>query len=320
MKVLVTGGAGFIGSHLAEALVKRHHQVTVLDSLIAGDPENLASIRKEIRFIKGDIRSEATLKKALRGVEVVFHQAALRSVPISVDKPLGYHEVNATAVLKLLHLSKQMKVRRVVAASSSSCYGLAPLPQKESMTPTPQSPYAATKLIGEHYCALFTDLYGLETVSLRYFNVFGPRQSLENEYAVVIPKFIAALLQGKQPPIHGDGKQSRDFTFVENVVQANLKAAMAPKRAAGQTYNVASGKPVSVYSLARKLARLIGVPEIQPKFGPTRQGDAKHSCGDPTKAKRLLNFKITVPFDAGLEITANWFDQNRHVWQTKKSR
>ena len=312
--ILVTGGAGFIGSHLVEALTRRGRRVRVLDNLSAGTLKNLAGAVGRVEFIRGDIRDERALRRAVKGVEVIFHQAALRSVPKSVDHPSLYHEVNVTATFQMLQLAKEAGVRRVVYASSSSVYGeRTPLPQREEMPASPQSPYAASKLAMEVYCGMFSRLYGLQTVGLRYFNVFGPRQSLENKYAVVVPKFITSLLAGKPPPIHGDGRQTRDFTYVENVVRANLQAAAAPKAAAGQVFNVASGSSHSVLELAGFLTRHLG-SRVKPKFLPERPGDVLHTWADIGKAKRLLGYRVAVPFEEGLRRTAGWFDRNRNGW------
>lgn len=315
MKALVTGGAGFIGSHLVDTLVRRGHRVRVLDNLSSGMLRNLKPVWKRIEFIRGDVRDTKMVRRAVRGVEVIFHQAALRSVPKSVGNPLEYHEVNGTATLHLLKFSLDAKVRRVVYASSSSVYGDTPLPQKESMAAFPQSPYAASKLAGEVYCGMFTRLYGLATVSLRYFNVFGPRQSLENQHAVVVPKFITCLLQGIPPPIHGDGRQTRDFTYVDNVVQANLKAAAAP-RAVGEAFNVAIGRRQSVLELAKILAQQTQVP-IGPKFIAKRPGDVSHTWADTSKARRLLGYRPSVSFVEGLARTVAWFSSHREAWVPK---
>lgn len=315
MKVLVTGGAGFIGSHLVEALVGRGHRVRVLDNLSTGNLRNLDSVLKKIDFIRGDIRDPRALKKAVSGMEVVFHEAALRSVPESVVRPEEYHEVNATATLRLLQGAVRAKVRRLIYASSSSVYGKTPLPQREITPLAPRSPYAVSKLSGEMYCTMFHRLTGLETVVLRYFNVFGPRQSLDNEYAVVIPRFITSLLQGEAPPIHGDGTQTRDFTYVENVIQANLKAASV-SRASGQVFNVACGRTASIRELADRLVRSLGV-KISPRHTPPRTGDLPHSWADIGKAKRILGYRVTVPFPEGLARTVAWFDQHREVWNSR---
>lgn len=317
MNTLVTGGAGFIGSHLVEALVKRGDRVRIVDNLSAGALKNLKTVSSRVEFIRGDIRSETVLRRAVRGVEVIFHQAALRSVPKSVDNPAAYHDVNVTATFHLLRFAKEAGVRRVVYASSSSVYGdHTPLPQSERLQPKPQSPYAASKLAMEIYCRMFTRLYGLETVGLRYFNVFGPRQSLENKYAVVVPKFITALLAGEQPPIHGDGRQTRDFTYVANVVQANLRAAVS-RRGTGEVFNIASGRRHSVRELAQRIREILGVP-IQPKFIEKRPGDVRHTWANIRRAKSLLGYRVVVPFEEGVRRTANWFAQNRRMWNLEE--
>jgi UDP-glucose 4-epimerase len=281
-----------------------------LDSLVTGDLRNLEGVARRIEFIRGDIRDLRILKKAVRGREVVFHQAALRSVPKSVKSPIKYHEVNCTATLQLLKVSLDYGVRRVVYASSSSAYGeQRSFPQRETAYPHPQSPYAASKLAGEAYCTMFTRLYGLKTVSLRYFNVFGPRQSLESEYAIVVPKFVTCLLRNQSPPIHGDGFQTRDFTYVDNVVQANLKAAVAPK-AGGEVFNVATGRRHSVRELFETLAHQTGV-DLKPRFVAERPGDVRHTWADITKAKRLLGYRVEVSFNEGLRRTVAWFQQHR---------
>ena len=315
--VLVTGGAGFIGSHLVEALVRRGRKVRVLDNLCEGRMRNLAGVAKKIEFIRGDVRHVADLRRAIRGVEVIYHQAALRSVPKSVGDPMIYHEVNATGTLQLLQVARELGVRRVVYASSSSVYGdEVKIPQREAALPCPQSPYAASKLSSEHYAVLFTKTYGLETVGLRYFNVFGPRQSLDNQYAVVVPKFITSLLKGSPPPIHGDGSQTRDFTYVQNVVQANLLAG-STRGVAGEVFNIAVGSRCSVLQLARLLAKILAI-QIKPKFLPKRPGDVIHTGADVSKAKRLLGFKAAVSTEEGLRRTASWFDENRSFWDSHR--
>ncbi len=314
MRVLVTGGAGFIGSHLVDALVRRGERVRVVDNLSEGRLENLAGVRDRIEFIRGDLRDPKVLKRAVRGIRLIFHQGALRSVPKSVGNPLLYHEINATATLLLLLLAKEAGVRRVVYASSSSVYGdEAPLPEHEELLCRPQSPYAASKLSAEVYCGMMTRLRGLETVGLRYFNVFGPRQSLENQYAVAVPKFITSILKGEPLPVYGDGRQTRDFTYVENVVQANLKAAAA-RGVSGEIFNVATGKRHSVLKLARILGKIMKLP-AKPTFLPKRPGDVLHTAADIAKAKRKLGYRVTIPFEEGLRRTAAWFDQNRWAWK-----
>ncbi len=318
MQVLVTGGAGFIGSHLVEALVRRGNRVRVLDNLSEGKLRNLAAVSRRIEFIRGDVRDERAIRKAVKGVKLVFHQAALRSVPKSVGKPLEYHEVNATGTLLLLRLACEAGVRRVVYASSSSVYGdHTPLPQSEALHPKPQSPYAASKLASEIYAGMITRLYGLETVGLRYFNVFGPRQSLENQYAVVVPRFITSLLRGEPPPIHGDGGQTRDFTYVGNVVQANLRAASAPKgKVTAQVFNIANGRRHSVLELAQSLNKITHIP-IQPIFLKKRPGDVLHTWADIRKAKRLLEYRVQFSFEEGLRRTADWFTKHPEFFGKK---
>ena len=315
MKVLVTGGAGFIGSHLVEALLQRHYEVRVLDNLSSGKLRNLAAVSKKIQFIRGDICNKKILAKAVRGVQVVYHQAALRSVPESLDHPEAYEKVNVGGMVLMLEACRKAKVRRLVYASSSSVYGEAPLPQKETMTAGPLSPYAASKLAGEMFCAAYSRLYQLSTVGLRYFNVFGPRQALDDEYAVVVPKFITSLMKKEAPPIYGDGSQTRDFTYVGNVVSANLKAATAA-RASGEVINVAVGSPHSVLELAQTLGRILGV-STKPKFLSKRTGDIPHSWADIRKARRLLGYRVDYSFREGLKETVDWFQKNRSLWDSR---
>ena len=312
--VLVTGGAGFIGSHLVDALVRQGHRVRVLDNLSAGTLRNLEQVRGKIDFIRGDLRDPRLLKKAISGVDVVYHQAALRSVPKSVNKPLEYHEVNATGTLLLLLHAKRAGVRRLVYASSSSIYGDdVPSPQKEIFLPKPQSPYAASKMASEIYAGLFTRLHGLETVGLRYFNVFGPRQSLESTYATLVPQFITDLFEGRRPPIYGTGKQTRDFTHVANVVQANLKAAKAA-RVSGEVFNVGNGKRYSVLETTRILIKLTGA-SVKPRFLPPRPGDVMHTQADISKARKQLGYRPEVSFEQGLKDSVDWFAANRWAWK-----
>lgn len=302
---LVTGGAGFIGSHIVDELVRRRDKVRVIDDLSSGKRENLEGV-SEIEFIEGDIRDLALLKKTLKGCDYVIHQAALRSVPKSMKNPALYDEVNVMGTLNVLSASAENGVKRVVFASSSSIYGdSTKLPQNEDQIPQPISPYAATKLAGEHYCRVFAKSYGLETVALRYFNVFGPRQSLESEYAVVIPKFITCMLKGEQPPIHGDGEQTRDFTYIDNVVDANLAAAMRDG-ISGEVFNVACGKGHSLLDLVRILNEIMG-KEIKPRFTEPRPGDVKHTLSDITKMKKLLHFDPKIDFVLGLRKTIEYF-------------
>jgi nucleoside-diphosphate-sugar epimerase len=303
---LVTGGAGFIGSNITDELVRRRENVKVLDDLSSGKRENLEQVKDKIEFIEADIWDLEALMRAFKGCDYVIHQAALRSVPKSMKDPALYDEVNVMGTLNVLSAAVRNKVKRVVFASSSSVYGDSEkLPQSESQVPQPISPYAATKLAGEHYCRVFAKSFGLETVALRYFNVFGPRQSLESEYAVVIPKFITCILKGERPPIHGDGKQSRDFTYVDNVVDANLTAAVR-EGVSGEAFNVACGKGYDLLDLVRILNEIIG-KKIEPEFGPSRAGDVKHTLSDITKMKTMLKLDPKVDFVLGLRKTVEYF-------------
>lgn len=305
-KFLITGGAGFIGSNIASSLVKRGEEVIVLDNLSEGKIENLDSVINNIKFIEGDIRNESDLEKAMEGVDFILHQAALRSVPKSMTRPLEYNDVNVNGTLKLLIKAKEKKIKRVVFASSSSVYGEKDkFPEREEDNVNPISPYASTKLIGEYYCKLFSNSFGLETVSLRYFNVFGPRQSLENQYAVVIPKFITCILKDESPPIHGDGKQERDFTFVENVIEANIKGAITPN-ISGEVLNVACGKATSVIGIVDSVNKILN-KKIKPLFGPKREGDVRKTLADTAKLKKKLGIKKFISFEDGLHKTIEYF-------------
>jgi len=308
MKCLVTGGAGFIGSHLVDALVQRGDSVRVLDNLVTGDRKNLAAAWERIEFISGDIREPRDIERALAGIEVVFHQAALRSVERSVHDPLSTHQTNATGTLLLLETARRAGLKRVVYASSSSAYGDArAFPQSETQRPSPLSPYAVSKLSGEMYCGVYARTFGLETVALRYFNVFGPRQQPESQYAAVIPQFMQAALAGTPLEVHGDGRQSRDFTYVENVVQANLRAASAPK-AAGEFFNVACGRNQSLLAIIRELEKLSG-KTLERRHAPRRAGDVRKTWADIRKARRLLGYAPTVDLKKGLHQTWDWFVQ-----------
>jgi len=305
-KFLVTGGAGFIGSHIVDALVRDGNKVRILDDFSSGKRENISSVMNKIKLIEGDIRDKAVVKNAVSGVDYVFHEAALRSVPKSMGLPHLYNDVNITGTLNILEAARDAKVKRVVFASSSSIYGeTEKLPEREDSYPLLISPYALSKLAGEYYCRIFSLMFGIEAVSLRYFNVFGPRQSLENEYAVVIPKFITCILKDEQPPIHGDGKQTRDFTYVENVVQANLKAVTA-KGAVAEVFNVACGKAYSVLDIVTYVNKILK-KSIKPKLGPIRPGDVKDTLADISKAKRILGFDPKIGFEEGLQKTVDYF-------------
>lgn len=306
---MVTGGAGFIGSHIVDRLVQEGKRARLVDNFSTGRRENIAHLEGNplVQVAEGDICDEEFLAEAMEGVEYVLHQAAIPSVPRSVEDPAGSHRVNVEGTLKLLLAAKEAGVKRVVFASSSSVYGdiagdkRGDLAKKETLTPHPLSPYAATKLAGEGYCTAFYNSYGLETVVLRYFNVFGPRQDPTSQYASVVPRFATALLNGKRPIIYGDGLQTRDFTYVSNVVEANLRACMAPD-APGRTFNVACGRSVSVLELLNSMARVLGV-KPDPEFQPPRPGDVKHSRANISLAKRLLGYRVSVGFNQGIRKT-----------------
>ncbi|MEP7338248.1 MAG: SDR family oxidoreductase, partial [Acidobacteriota bacterium] len=290
---LVTGGAGFIGSHIAEALVKRGDRVRVLDNLSTGKRENLAHIAGEVEFIEGDIRDYETTLRAMEEVSVVFHEAAIPSVPRSVKDPQLNHDNNVNGTFNVLLAARDAEVKRVVFAASSSAYGETEvLPKQEEMRPSPLSPYAVAKLVGEYYCQVFTRVYGLETVCLRYFNVFGPRQDPSSPYSGVISKFITTLLNGRAPVIFGDGEQSRDFTYIDNVVAANLSAAEAPA-AAGQVMNLGLCERTTLNQLLGELQRIIGT-SLAPQYEDARTGDIRHSLADITRAEELLGYRPTV--------------------------
>jgi UDP-glucose 4-epimerase len=306
MEILVTGGAGFVGSHLVEALVDADHRVRVLDDFATGHRENLAHLTNQVEWIEGSILDPATLRKAIEGIGVVFHQAAIPSVPRSVDNPSLSHEVNATGTLNVLTAARNAGVRRLVYASSSSAYGVAHGGARvETMPPQPLSPYAVSKLAGEHYCQAFAHVYGLETVCLRYFNVFGPRQDPDSPYAAVIPRFISALLADRPLTIYGDGTQTRDFTYVGNVVSANMLAMAAPA-VSGEVFNVGCGQQTSLNELASQLAQIAGAkPRIERL--PPRSGDLPHSLANITKARSLLGFEPKFGLSEGLQRTWEYF-------------
>jgi nucleoside-diphosphate-sugar epimerase len=305
-RYLVTGGAGFIGANIVEELVKTGKEVRVIDNLSTGKFENIEPFLNEIQFIQGDLRYLNTVSEVMEGIDYVIHQAALPSVPRSVETPIESNDNNTNGTLNILYAAKHAGVKRVVYAASSSAYGESPtLPKVESMNPDPLSPYAVNKLIGEYYCSVFSHVYGLETVTLRYFNVFGPKQDPNSYYSAVIPKFIKALLQGKSPTIFGDGEQSRDFCYVENVVSANILACTAPE-AIGQVINIACGERITLNELYRSLCQILGV-SISATYDDPRPGDIKHSLADIEKAKKLLNYQVLVRVHEGLEKTAQWF-------------
>ena len=302
---LITGGAGFIGSHLAEELVRRGERVRVADSFITGKRENLAHL-PGVELVEGDLADLAVAHRAVKGVEYVLHQAAIPSVPRSVEDPVTSNRANIDASLNVLVAARDAKVRRVVYAGSSSAYGNAPtLPKVETMGTAPLSPYALQKLVAEQYCQMFTQLYGLETVAIRYFNVFGPRQDPSSPYSGVISLFIRALVEGRQPTIYGDGEQTRDFTYVANVVDGVLRACTAAN-ASGEVINVATGGRISLNRLFAALKDLTG-SSVEPVYAAERAGDVRDSQADISKARRLLGYEPTVSLEQGLEKTVAWF-------------
>jgi UDP-N-acetylglucosamine/UDP-N-acetyl-alpha-D-glucosaminouronate 4-epimerase len=305
-KVLVTGGAGFIGSNLVHALLERGDTIRVLDNFATGNRANLAGIEDDIEVVEGELRSYERVHNAVRGVEVVFHQGALPSVPRSIQDPLTTSAVTIEGTLNVLLAARDEDVRRVVFASSSSVYGNSgTLPRTETQQPDPISPYAVAKLAAERYCVSFSRVYGLETVALRYFNVFGPRQNPHSQYAAVVPLFFAAIQDGRPVPIHGDGSQSRDFTYVDNVVEANLLAADA-NGAGGTVLNVATGRQTSVNELADAIGAALGKP-VEKDYSPLRTGDVRDSWADVSEAQRVLGYETRVMLGEGLELVADAF-------------
>ena len=306
---LISGGAGFVGSHIATALVDAGARVRVVDDLSTGYLKNIRHIESKIDFIEGSVADAATLRRALSDVELVFHQAAIPSVPRSVDRPIESHDASVNATFALLLAARDQKVRRVVYAASSSAYGDQPeLPKREDMRPAPLSPYAVGKLVGEYYSQVFTNVYGLETVSLRYFNVFGPRQDPGSQYSGVISRFMSALVNGDQPVIYGDGGQSRDFTFVSNVVDANMRAAESPN-AVGKVINVANGREVTLNELLEIMRKVTG-KSAAARYEPVRVGDVRHSLADISLARSLLGYEPTVGLEEGLRLTFDWWQKN----------
>jgi len=306
---LVTGGGGFIGANLVQALLARGEQVRVLDNFSTGRRENLVVFENKVELIEGDIRDLATVERAVERVDYVLHQAALGSVPRSVQDPITSNEVNVNGTLNLLWAAKKAGVKRFVTASSSSIYGNTPqLPKEESMLPNPISPYAVSKLACERYTLSFNAVYGLPTVALRYFNVFGPQQDPTSQYAAVIPRFIMAIKKGHAPLVYGDGEQSRDFTYIDNVVQANLLACAAPE-APGHAMNIACGDRYTLNTLVQLLAEIMG-KDVRPVYETERAGDVKHSLASIDRAKRILGFSPAVNFREGLKRTVAWFLKN----------
>lgn len=303
---VVTGGAGFIGSNIAARLVAKGEEVRVLDNFATGHRRNLAPIQSDVLLYEGSVCDRSLLEKACEGADFVLHQAALASVPRSVDDPLATNEANVDGTLKVLLAARDCGVQRVVYASSSSVYGDAPeLPKREDMKPAPKSPYAVSKLAGEHYCAAFGEVYGLETVALRYFNVFGPHQDPSSQYAAVIPIFADRLMKGETPQVFGDGEQSRDFTFVADVVRANLQAATA-QGAAGAVCNLGCGRRYTLNRLIELLQDIIG-SDVEPEYGPERPGDVRHSEADISRARQTFGYDPKVSFEQGLRLTVEWY-------------
>ncbi len=310
MRYLVTGGAGFIGSNTVDELVSRGHSVVVLDDLSGGKDDNLAEIRNKITIIKGSITDIEVVRKAMHEAEYVLHLGARTSVPRSVKDPLETNRINIEGTLNVLVAAKEMKVKRVVFAASSSAYGETPtLPKVETMQPQPISPYGVTKYVGELYSQAFLKCYGLETVSLRYFNIFGPRQDPSSPYSGVLAKFCTAFLEDKQPVVFGDGEQTRDFTFVDNAVHANLLACEAPN-VAGKVFNVGCGDRISLNQVLAALRKIIGKP-LEAKYEPPREGDIRDSQADISEARQFLGYDPQVGFEEGLRITFDWYRESQ---------
>lgn len=308
-RFLVTGGAGFIGSHLTHALVERGDEVRVFDNFATGKRENLADIADRIDLVEGDMRNPDDCARACAGVEVILHEAALPSVPKSVADPVSTHQANIDGTFNVLMAAKEAGVRRVVYAASSSAYGDQPeLPKHENMPPAPLSPYAVHKLVGEYYCKVFYDCYGLQTLALRYFNVFGPRQDPKSQYAAAIPAFVTAILRDEPPTVYGDGEQTRDFTHVDNVVHANLLAADAPETH-GEVLNMACGERVSVNQIIAAINKALG-KSIEPKYVEERPGDVKHSLADISRAREVIGYEPKLLFEEGLDLAIDWYKAN----------
>lgn len=297
--VLVTGGAGFIGSHLATRLVESGYRVRVFDNFLTGHRHNLNHIAGRVELMEGDLRDAPTCIRACQGIDYVFHEAALGSVPKSVDEPLPSHDCNIGGTFNILLAAVHHRVRRFIYAGSSSAYGDTEVsPKHEGLTPRPMSPYAVQKLTGEHYCRAFFECYGLQTITLRYFNVFGSRQDPKSRYAAAIPAFATAILRGEQPIVYGDGEQSRDFTYIDNVVDGNMLAMQAAETK-GESVNVACGGEITINEVIAAINRVLGT-KVKPKYEPVRPGDVRHSCANITLARKLLGFEPKVSFDEGL--------------------
>jgi len=310
-KYLVTGGAGFIGCNLARFLLKKGHDVVVLDNFSTGKPENIAAIRKDITFIRGDIRNRKACDKAVQGCKAVFHEAALGSVPRSVDDPVTSHDVNVNGTINVLEACRAAGVKRVIFAASSSAYGDQPKsPKHEGMVPAPISPYASSKICCEAYLQAYAACFGMQTLCLRYFNVFGPHQDPLGAYAAVIPAFVSRILKKERPIVFGDGEQSRDFCFIENVCQANYLAASAPAAACkGQAINIACNRATTLNQILTKIQGLLG-SDIKPIYKPMRKGDVKDSLADISLANKTIGYKPAVFFEQGLERAIDWYKAN----------
>ncbi len=308
-RFLVTGGAGFIGSNICRRLVREGCFVRVVDNLLTGKRSNLAEIWDQIEFVEADMGVPEVARSVVQGIDVILHEGALPSVPRSVDDPAATHQHCVDATFTLLLAARDARVKRFVYAASSAAYGDTPtLPKVETMAPHPLSPYAVGKLVGEYYCSVFSKVFGVETIALRYFNVFGPQQDPASQYAAAIPAFVTAILRDQPPTIYGDGEQSRDFTYVDNVVQANLLAARA-KETHGEVVNIACGEAVTVNAIIGMINRLLG-KNVKPIYAPARPGDVKHSLADITAAGKLIGFKPVLLFREGLEKSIDWYRRN----------
>ena len=320
MRILVTGGAGFIGSHLVRALLGRGDEVAVLDNFETGKRENLDGVSERIRLTEGSLADPAAVRAALAGVDAVLHQGALPSVPKSLERPLDTHMANAFGTLNLLEQCRHLGVDRLVYAASSSAYGDQEAEFKvETLTPRPLSPYAIQKLAGEYYCRVYNGLFGIKTVGLRYFNVFGPRQDPKSTYAAVIPAFVTRMLAGRSPTVHGDGLQSRDFTYIRNVIEANLAALRAPEAACGRIYNAACGESTSLLGLIEMINGILGTA-IEPEHVPARAGDVKHSCADTRAATAAFGYEASVKIRDGLAETVAWYRENTREFCILRAR
>ena len=310
-KVLITGGAGFIGSNLADGLIKQGAKVAIIDNFVTGFRENLEEIDGDFEFIEGDLNDDVALKKSLENVEIVFHEAALPSVPRSVENPAETHQACVNGTFNLLLKAKDLGVKRLIYAASSSAYGNQEvLPKVETMRTEPLSPYAAAKLMGEYYCKVFSNVYEIETISLRYFNVFGPRQNPSSMYSGVISRFVDALMKDESPIIYGDGETSRDFTFIENVVNANIKAAQTTK-GIGEVMNCANSERISLNELLEVMKKITNKPDIVADYQPERTGDVKHSQADNRRAIECFGYEKLIGLEEGLIKTIDWWKQSR---------